>query len=1356
MALTAFELIGKIAMEGGASVEQELRNIGAITGTTANSMTKSWDGYGRNFMGNMNRWNGYMRNYSMSAEQLGQRVIAMSQRVEQGAAKFEQFKQATNLVDANRSFNQATSSLNGLNSTLNRLGFARTKAQIEAANGQLWAFANTRMDTLKSSIQTTEKAIKEMQASSRAVELKPQIEAAQAALATFKKELGSTSDALQKMAEVSGTTLTKAFGKDVFMKPAEGMAKLKLEATGLMNADLAFWANKTYTNVDTLGKKISQASGTIMEQKAYVMKLQTAYDTMGMTLNQRVTPYLSIAIALMGAFFNQAEAGISHFAAQTITLGKDMTGWTDKIVDSTTRTGAAYDDVGQTMSLVKNTIGGTADEVQGLTEKSLSLASVWGQPTYKDAAAQVQALDGVVKGLGVSQDQAADIMTLALKKYQGDVDKATKDVMLNADAWKAATAAGTEGANAFENATNALDSGAMAHFGTVVKQAGAALLELFQALEPTLIKVADTITNVAQRTTEFLRNNPGIATFVAHIAAAAGAMTLLVAALAPVAGFLMMHIKMFQALGQGMVAAAEGGTAVLSPAVVMLQKQFTLFTRAIAGLPAMLSNLFPAFITTMRMLPGIVGNFLVTFVKLNPMLAAFSLIAIVAAQNWDRVGPQLTALFDQIKRAFQPLFDLFTRTSTTVMPEITKVIGVFSHMAGDILVSALQTLTGIIKVVADVLNGNLSGAFKDLGSLGKTVLDALTGKLDGINPILAMIGVALGVGYAAWKTYTAAIWLANIAQIAWTNATKLAAVGQKALNLVMAANPIGIVIAIIAALVVGLITLYNTSDKARAIMDAAWNGMKAAVVSVFGFIKDFWAKWGGDITAAFSAYWEAIKSTFLNWINIFKQTFQLFANVFKGDWGAAWDNVKQIFALAWDNVKIAFGLAIKSLDTLMGGYLTDTWNLWVTNWNKVSTFFTQTWEAIKTYFTGVGEALVALFKAVWELIKAINQLALEIIKAAVEFIWNGIKLFLTATMEAIKTMIEFVWNGIKAFFLMIWNSLSDENKATFTAIAQFLSDLWSAVWNRASEAWNNIKLMFVTLWTAIKTIGTDLWNSIAQFLSDLWSAIWDRANAAWDNIKSMFSNVWEAIKKIGSDLWNSIAQFLSDLWSSIWGRASDAWNNIKAMLIGVWNAAKNEVMYVWNAVASFLSNLWSDIWNRATSAWNSITGSIKGVLQNLVNSAVGMGQNLVSGLSDGISNSASRVINAARNLASQAMSAFNRIFKPGSPSKATKYLGEMLGQGLAVGMKNTTGQVVKSAQSMAGGAMTALGGGFSPAMNFAGGNMSAGTAGPQAGRYSVEIPLYINSREVARAVAPDLDVELERKRNTSARARGIK
>ena len=115
-------------------------------------------------------------------------------------------------------------------------------------------------------------------------------------------------------------------------------------------------------------------------------------------------------------------------------------------------------------------------------------------------------------------------------------------------------------------------------------------------------------------------------------------------------------------------------------------------------------------------------------------------------------------------------------------------------------------------------------------------IDWLSRNLDIVLPIVATLTVAFG-GLALVMNMQKMITGVTLA--------------FKAFNLVVAANPIGIIITVIAALVTGLIVLWNTNEDFRNAVITAWNAIKDTAVTVWSAIVKFFTE---DIPAAFDAF----------------------------------------------------------------------------------------------------------------------------------------------------------------------------------------------------------------------------------------------------------------------------------------------------------------------------------------------------------------------------------------------------------------------------------------------------------------------------------------------------------------------
>ncbi len=146
---------------------------------------------------------------------------------------------------------------------------------------------------------------------------------------------------------------------------------------------------------------------------------------------------------------------------------------------------------------------------------------------------------------------------------------------------------------------------------------------------------------------------------------------------------------------------------------------------------------------------------------------------------------------------------------------------------------------GSAKAAGQTLPGQLARAkrsFEDVSqSIMEKLLPAATNAFGFVQNNMGWIGpLAIGLGAVA-----GAIVAVNAATTAWTAVTKAFTVAQEGENAALLANPIGITIAAIAALVAGIVIAYKKSETFRDIVKAAFGAVKDAVQAVVDFfVKD--------------------------------------------------------------------------------------------------------------------------------------------------------------------------------------------------------------------------------------------------------------------------------------------------------------------------------------------------------------------------------------------------------------------------------------------------------------------------------------------------------------------------------------
>lgn len=168
-----------------------------------------------------------------------------------------------------------------------------------------------------------------------------------------------------------------------------------------------------------------------------------------------------------------------------------------------------------------------------------------------------------------------------------------------------------------------------------------------------------------------------------------------------------------------------------------------------------------------------------------------------------------------------------------------------------------ENVTGFISTVSDGVSA--------IVPVIKDGVSWLKDNLPTIAPLLAAIAGALG-GLLVAEKITALV----AAFSAWKTATEGMTIAQQLLNVAMSANPIGIVLTLIGALVAGLVVLWNTNEGFRDTVMSAWQGIKDFIGNSVQAIGDFFANLGTTISQLpqMFAYWlNNVIATVTGWVS---------------------------------------------------------------------------------------------------------------------------------------------------------------------------------------------------------------------------------------------------------------------------------------------------------------------------------------------------------------------------------------------------------------------------------------------------------------------------------------------------------
>ncbi|MEB7383797.1 peptidoglycan DD-metalloendopeptidase family protein [Staphylococcus xylosus] len=474
-------------------------------------------------------------------------------------------------------------------------------------------------------------------------------------------------------------------------------------------------------------------------------------------------------------------------------------------------------------------------------------------------------------------------------------------------------------------------------------------------------------------------------------------------------------------------------------------------------------------------------------------------------------------------------------TLVTMGPVLT-IFGKFTSMIGGMF----SGLSGLIKFFAR------HNTAAKISTASQALWNGVTATARGIANAYRYAVAALTTSQTAQAIKSK---VAAAATVVWTGVTKAATVATRGLGLAIRfmTGPVGIVITAITALVGGIIYLWKTNSTFRNAVISAWNAIKRAAISVFGFIKPYIIN-----------IWNAIKNSSI----------------------AVWNTLKKVATTTWNGIKYAVQNPIKALKNVLS-----------TLWNGMKAAAIKIWTLLKNGVVAIIKAYVNQARANFNLVKRI-----------VVTIFNSIKSFAIKVWNAIKNGIINIVKVLKARIVNTFNTLKNGVVSIFNAVKNFSLKLWTNIKNgvvsRAKSLWNGVKSMFNNLRNSVNSIT----SKIRSFLYSVWNAIKNKvvslAKALWNGVKDKFNSLSTGTRKI----FNAVRNYLVDKWTNIKDKVVGMATGIKDKVTGAFGVMRDSLKKIIGKITGFFDDMMGGV----EKGLNSL---IKGI--NKVGSMLGMGKEMI-------------------------------------------------------------------------------------------------------------------------------------------------
>lgn len=261
--------------------------------------------------------------------------------------------------------------------------------------------------------------------------------------------------------------------------------------------------------------------------------------------------------------------------------------------------------------------------------------------------------------------------------------------------------------------------------------------------------------------------------------------------------------------------------------------------------------------------------------KLKELAVPFESVLIASADKakaaFDRLAPSLGQMFADAAPMVTVLVDAVLKLVEGAMPGLQAAVAAAKPVI-DALGAGLAAMGPAISAFFTNLSTGAQG-----GATAITMLfNAVNWLIPALGSVLGFLGQWSGVivpAAAALGALAAAVWVVNSAVAAWTAisvawraATAAATAIQWALNAALFANPIGLVVLALAALVTAVVLAYRNCETFRNIVNAVWAGIKTAFSAGVSFVKSAIA-WFGSLPGTFSGWFNAVKNAIVNKFN---------------------------------------------------------------------------------------------------------------------------------------------------------------------------------------------------------------------------------------------------------------------------------------------------------------------------------------------------------------------------------------------------------------------------------------------------------------------------------------------------------
>ena len=488
-----------------------------------------------------------------------------------------------------------------------------------------------------------------------------------------------------------------------------------------------------------------------------------------------------------------------------------------------------------------------------------------------------------------------------------------------------------------------------------------------------------------------------------------------------------------------------------------------------------------------------VGAVIVDHKGLFDSLGSLAITTInLIAEGIQRATPFVTALVDGLLTAIQVSAD-FANKMLSSLDSVSRF--------RDELIAAAAVLVAFKagQGIQSIINGF---------QMAQVQLKLFAMSTKNANIAQAAFNGTLKLNEVLVALFTKQVTVSQLAQAGWAKVTAVATGAQKALSAAMTANPIGIIIAAIAAAIAIIVLLYTKCEWFRDGVNAIFTAIKGALSQVIAAAQ--------NAVASAAAFLSNAQSSIAEFFSAARQRFTAAVEFLSG----VWQSITAAASAAWQTIKSVVQVGIM----LIGEVLSAAFQI-------ITLPFQFIWQNCRDTVL-----------AVWEAIRTAISTALTAIGSAISEKWTAIQSFFGPILSAIGSAVSGAWTTV-----------AEKTSAAYEAVKEYISQKLTAAKETAGGILSAMHSAAATAWGAISSVASSAFEAAR-------SAITGKITAARTAVSSAVAGIRTAISTALTAARTTVENIFSSIYNAIVGKMEAAKNAVGSVI----SAIKQKFNFSWS------------------------------------------------------------------------------------------------------------------------------------------------------------------------------------------------